>query len=459
MPTNAVHAGIVASCLALAALSGCAGDDAPAVDVVAPLERQDCLVILLDALHAPNLGCYGARAGVSPAIDRLATTGTRFTKATSQASWTLPSTVSLFTGTYQQTHGVTFGVGLEPIKLADEAFTLAERFADAGYATAAFTQNPFAGRHWGLAQGFETFEEIRSDGVDMADLVLEHLADPDEDRPRFTYAHFRRPHTPYDPDERWLDGLVDDGYAGSVTGTDEDVEAHNSGRRAMETADLMHHRGLYLGNIRQVDDAVGRLLAGVDRSRTLVVLLSDHGEAFGQHGQLGHNWASYQEYVHIPLIVSHPDLPRNVVDDEPVMTIDVVPTFVDLFGLARDGLIDQGRSFAPRLADDASDDDARFVFTASRLDGRGERQVAASDGTWKYIRDLPAGIERLFHLGNDPRERDDRVDEHPELVATLRDAVDAWLAEQTPTFVTAADGELDPASIERLRELGYLPPR
>ncbi len=435
------------------ALSGGAtgGDATPG----APrLIGKDCLVILLDALHAAHLGCYGGSPETSPAIDRLAGLGTRFDQAWSQASWTLPSTVSLFTGLYQETHGIQFGVGLEDLRLHDAAVTMAELFAAAGYDTACYTQNPFAGSHYGLDQGFAAFTEVRGDGPGMADDVAALLASPGE-RPRFTYVHFRRPHTPFDPSERFVESFVDADYDGPVTGTEDDVADHNGGRHPMTEADLGHHVGLYHANIRHVDQSVGRILSAVDTEQTLIVLLSDHGEAFDEHGRLGHNWMSFEEYVHIPMLMAHPSLPRGAVIDAPVMTIDVLPTLAELFGLPADPRRLQGTSLAPMLAGAAAPDrDA--VFTSARVDAGGRRHLAVFDGTHKYVHVLPEGQGWLFELKADPGERVNLAEERPQVAARLRGQLLRWHEGQAALFVADADGEMDPETRARLEQLGYL---
>ena len=227
--------------LALAALLPACGAEPAAPDAggaasEAPLAGRDCVVILLDALHAAHLGCYGGPADVSPNIDALAARGARFTRAWSQASWTLPSTVSLFTGLYPETHGVAPAAGLEAggaghgaVRLADEAVTLPELFAAAGYATHMYTQNPFASRAYGLAQGVEAYHEVRSDGIDLAARVAADLAERD-DRPLFAYLHFRRPHSPFDPGPEHAAGRVPPGGRGPVDGSNESIEAYNMGR-------------------------------------------------------------------------------------------------------------------------------------------------------------------------------------------------------------------------------------
>jgi arylsulfatase A-like enzyme len=450
---------LLALCLALA---GCGetistpvrtAKDAEPAGLHGAFAGQDCLIVVLDALHAAHLGAWGGDPAVAPHLDGLATDGVRFAQAWSQSSWTLPSTVSLFTGLYPQTHGVTFDGKTAGLSLKQEAVTLAERFAEAGHATALFTQNPFAGRHFGLEQGFERFEEHRTDGPGMTDAVLEHLAAPSE-RPRFTYVHYRRPHSPYDPDEAIRARLVSDSYDGPVTGSDADIEQHNDGARPLSARDVAQLRALYRANIHQVDGELGRVLAAVDQMRTLVVVLSDHGEAFGEHGRLGHNWRSYEEYVHVPLVLAHPELAARV-HPMPVMTLDLTPTLAELFGLSLEGPPLQGASLGALLAGgELPPRDG--VFTSSRLDARGQQQLAVLDGTLKYVEERSDGRAWLFDLASDPGERSDLSESHPEAAARLAEVLRRWHQGQRARYAVDDGSELDAETLSRLRRLGYV---
>jgi arylsulfatase A-like enzyme len=417
------------------------------------LAGQDCLIVVLDALHAAHLGAWGGDPAVAPHLDGLAADGVRFARAWSQSSWTLPSTVSLFTGLYPQTHGVTFDGKSTGLRLKQEAVTLAERFAEAGHATALFTQNPFAGRHFGLEQGFGRFEEHRSDGPGMTDAVIDHLAAPSE-RPRFTYVHYRRPHSPYDPDEVIRERLVDPAYDGPVTGSAADIERHNDGARPLAARDVDQLRALYRANIHQVDRELGRVLAAVDADRTLVLVLSDHGEAFGEHGRLGHNWRSYEEYVHVPLVLSHPALAAGV-HTTPVMTLDLAPTLTELFDLSREGPPLQGASLRSLLAGGAPP--AREgVFTSSRRHAQGQQQLAVLDGTLKYVEERSDGRTWLFDLAEDPGERSDLSASRPEDAARLQEVLRRWHQGQRTSYAVDDGSELDAETLARLRKLGYV---
>jgi arylsulfatase A-like enzyme len=445
--------------LQLAACGSSAGAPVPAAPdaaaKAAPLAGQDCLIILLDALHAAHIGCYGGPPEDAPNIDRFAATGVRCDQARSNSSWTLPSTTTLFTGLFQETHGIQFDVNLEDIRLDETADTLAELFHDAGYDTAYLNQNPFAGEQWGLTQGFDsyrTFNEYKESADVAVDAAVARLSAPST-RPRFTYIHFRKPHTPFNAPPEINALFTDPAYTGDSNGSEAQISDHNSGRRRMTADDLRHHEDLFEANLHEVDSWLPRLFNAVDPEHTLVIVLADHGEAMGQHGMLGHNWFSWEEYIRIPMIFRHPAFGAGRVLEEHVGTVDVMPTLRELFGLRAPVQTEQGQSFASLLLQQQGWKE-HPVFSSSRLQ-RGRQDSAVIDGKWKYIQSNPSGRELLFDLDADPGEQNDLSKSAPAgVMKALRTEVVTWRRNQRRSYAVAAPA-LDEATLDRLRQLGY----
>ncbi len=421
------------------------------------LAGQDCLVIVLDALGADHLGCYGEVRETSPALDALANEGVRFSRAWSQTSWTLPSTASLMTGQYQETHGVR----LNDQFLGESAQTMAEAFSEAGYTCLGFTQNPFASPVFGFGQGFDRFDEMYRDEEGTSEGTMEKavasaMEQTEGEAPRFVYAHFRRPHAPYDPPPHVAAAFVDGDYDGAVTGAAEDIQRFNAGGTVVLPRDVAHLRNLYQAGLATVDAEVGRLLDALDLSRTLVVVLSDHGDAFGQHGIFGHNFSSFEEMVHIPMMLRHPSLPAGRVVNTPVMSIDILPTLADLFGLDVSTKDVQGQSLLGEVVGEAPLERAA-IFTSSRdrgAKGHG-KMFAATDGRWKYLRIPDLKIESLYDLEEDPGETVDLQRDRPDLLRDFRSLWEAWEAGQQAE-ASSSTLQVPEEELNVLREMGYM---
>ena len=417
---------------------------------VGQLSGQDCLVIVLDALSADHLGSYGGHPEASPTLDTLAANGVRFEQAWSQSSWTLASTASLMTGLYQESHMVdAAGQALHP-----EASTLAEAFRMEGYECIGLTQNLFASDDFGIGQGFDKFvtmmQEAKKDGF-MAKAVIKQLEGQGSRGPRFVYAHFRRPHAPYDPPAEVLDMFQSAPYSGPITGTPKDLHNHNKGIVTMGPNDLRHLRALYDAGIRAVDDELKTIFESIDMDNTMVIVVSDHGDAFAQHGILGHGTTSFEEMVHIPMLVAHPSLGQGSQVETPVMSVDLLPTVAELFGLSTEGVALAGRSLVPELT--GASQDPRLVFTSSRVD-QGNQQFAVFDGRHKLITCPDQDKRVLYDLRKDPGETKNLASADPSLADRLEQEIADWRARQSPLQRLSAK-RLKHESQNAMKALGY----
>lgn len=331
--------------------------------------RPDILLVSIDSLRADHLGCYGYGRDTSPTVDRLAAEGVRFSQAVSSTSWTLPAHAALFTGLEEQAHGLT----ANGLRLSEAQVTAAEMFRDLEYQTAGFFAGPYLHPAFGLAQGFESYldcmvglnpdlpeEEIRAaaasetgetqlgeTGSRTERRMAEFLSAADT-RPAFLFVHLWDVHYDYAPPPPW-DRYFDPDYAGS---TDFSRVALSPAIHAgMDPADRRHLESLYDGEIRWTDSVLERLLALHGRLREgrerLVVVLSDHGEEFFEHGGKGHQNTLFEEVVRIPMVLHWPGhLPTGLVVTDLVRIIDVLPTLLDLVGARSPESLD-GRSLAP----------------------------------------------------------------------------------------------------------------
>lgn len=405
--------------------------------VVAPAlgsaeNRRNLLLISLDTLRADHLGSYGYRRPTSPVIDELlAKQGTVFENAFTALPHTTGGHMTLLTGLDPCVHGVT---GPSDPPLRSDAATLAELLRAREYETAAFTEDGWITVALGFARGFGTFVENRSPYVVEGQAATTFRAALEWMRthrgPWFLFVHTYQVHAPYTPPPGYVEEVAAD---------------HGDGRSEVDAA-------RYDGEIRYTDDLLAELLSGVDAvgpPGTVVVLVSDHGEHFGEHGLSGHDNSLYDALLHVPLIVRAPGLvPAGKRIDTPVGAVDVVPTVLDLLGLPAAPRV-QGVSLVPLLQDIRPRPRTLFA-ELPRLD-----LVAARQGPLKWIINTAGGARSsAFNTRIDPNE--DKVVGMPGAGQRLLEDFQRHCAALPPPAARGTGPTLDPAVTEKLRALGYL---
>ncbi|HIG87553.1 MAG TPA: hypothetical protein EYQ25_10955 [Planctomycetes bacterium] len=325
------------------------------------------VVVVFDALHAGHVHHLGYERETTPNLDLLAQEGVTFLRALAPAPYTVASTASLMTGLVPQRHRVlrSFGSHLKPLGV-----TLAETLHDAGWQCFGATGNANAGKLTGITGGFDQWVEAyegkgpgdapflpRGDGtfVHMVapDWWVGHLKDileqRDPKRDAFIYLHVLQPHSPYAPPERLLARFADPDYISSWSdekeptgfraGSTSPLVRANKGQIPMNDADREYTRALYDASLLWGDEALGNMISllrdkGLWDSSWLVVT-SDHGEAFWQHGLWGHNDHLYEEMLHVPLVVRAPGdtLPKGTRVTGLVSPMDLFPSFMQWLDL------------------------------------------------------------------------------------------------------------------------------
>ena len=413
-------------------------------------EPPNLVLISLDTLRADHLSGYGYARPTSPAIDaRLVRDGTTFADAMTTFPMTDVAHLSLFTA--------LFPGALPPrarLQADSPIRTLAEQLRDAGFETTAFTEDALLAGSSGFWFGFDRFVERNvarePRGRPTFAAGVRHLRERGGRR-FFLFLHTYQVHAPYGASpgyDRVLDG----------------APGWDSG--ALDGAIPLAHRGdvdRYDRAIREGDDLVRELLDELDRQglaeRTIVVLLSDHGEAFGEHGFAGHGFAAQQEQLRIPLVMRGPGVPAGRRIDRPVSIVDVAPTLLRLVGAPPLGDV-HGIDLTDAVAGGTPPDRPLFF---SWLPGE-ERVAGVRRGSLKLLE--IAQRARLFDLATDPGERRALDASSPALVS-LQAALVAYRADNRVRVAAhrTAD-ESDVAAIapapeveEALRALGYLAER
>jgi arylsulfatase A-like enzyme len=437
--------------------------------------RPPVVVYLMDTLRADKLGAYGSDQGLTPEIDAFASNATVFDHAIAQAPWTKPSVASIFTGVFARAHRIVTMAGVLP----DSALTLAELFLAHGYSTGAVVTNGLVDADFGFDQGFDSFIRERGRAPDVEGLtgfradkpaidsdvaqarVWPWLDARTEGEPFLLYVHVLDPHTPHFPPEpfksRFVPELdrVDLGSMESVRALDA---MGNEGRlpdartRAQletlydaEVAHNDHQFGLFLDELR----ARG-LYEG-----SLIVLVSDHGEAFWEHGRRGHGKTLHEELLRVPLVVKAPGQQRGRRVAALAQHVDLLPTLADYAGFAvPEGL--HGTSLRPliELGDAAREGLEPVIGVSASSFG-----TAIREGRYKVVKRRSAHHPlALYDLEDDPGETRNLAARRPILARYLLEEVARREARTPAPMLDSAPREraISEEKAEELRALGYI---
>ena len=423
---------------------GCRSGPAPATTNPIP-SRQPIVLITIDTLRADRLGSYGSTRGLTPSLDAFARGATRFTAAVSQVPLTLPSHATILTGLHPAHHLIRTNDGF---RLAATVPTLAEQLKAAGYRTGAFIGGYPLRASSGLARGFDRYDDEFLTSLDAtersADEVMRSATlwiDANRSQPFFAWIHLFDPHSPYAPPAPFSAAHRDAPYDGEVAYTDAAV-------------------GRFLDRLRQPSLSLP----------VTIVIVADHGESLGEHGERTHGTFLYDATIRVPLLIKLPPVRLKPdptygrstdgktvgrtdggrVVDVPVETADLAPTIAALAGttLTRS----DGQSLLPLIAGATGDPDrpayAESFYQNVLLGWSPLRAVRTRQ--WKYIE---APRPELYDLEHDPHELQSGLNERAALASGLQRAL---------TSLDAADRSKDDAraaatseSFERLRSLGY----
>ncbi|MSQ03113.1 MAG: hypothetical protein EXR71_14695 [Myxococcales bacterium] len=380
----------------------------PAAPHAEAAAKPNVIVVLVDTLRADHLGPYAyKKRPTTPNLDAFAAGGVVWENAVSPNAWTVPSVASLFTGVDPQAHQCLHfrkGERLATDSISDAHDTMAESFAANGYATAAFIKSTVLSTSHGFSQGFARFEVVGGkdqawgySARDLNDAALPWLTGQQKaGTPFYAYLHFMDPHSPYKAPEPWYSkykGTYTGKLDGAHVGLDEAFKA-----KTVSATDWEYMLALYDAEIEYWDTEFGRFwaelqAAGVAKN-TIVVLVSDHGEAFGEHQNVFHG-NLYQENIHIPVVFRGPGIKPGRMRGY-AQLIDVVPTLAELTASPK-GRAWQGKSMVAAMAGGAGHTAAVYSeYMGHRM------AIEPSTGLKLIIGD---GDPKLYDLRNDPQER------------------------------------------------------
>jgi arylsulfatase A-like enzyme len=411
-------------------------------------ERPNVILISIDTLRADHLGCYGYHRESSPNIDRMAAEGTLFENAFSPTAWTLPGHASMFSGLAPQRHGAT----RSETAIRSEVPLVAEILRDHGYRTAGVVNAPFMQAKFGFDRGFDGFTYVPKLEVDRHQKTVLDTLHADDGRPFFLFLHYMSVHDPYAPEDPYNRFV---GTYEQPIGVDGQRllklwRAMDRGEATLNADEVRFLDDLYTGGVLSVDARIGELLESLEQlglaEDTVIILTSDHGEEFMEHGSIVHTKTLYDELLSVPLIVRGPGVPAGARVRSMAGLVDIMPTVLGLVGLDIPNGLD-GLDLADYWHDDSVPRRLLEIET-SWIDGtRAKRGIRTP--THKLIVDLEAGTTEFYDLVEDPGETQNLYP-HP-VAAELEQALQSLEARAVGDEV-----ELTPEDIEQLRSLGYI---
>jgi arylsulfatase A-like enzyme len=469
----------------------------PLLTTKAPKNRPNVLIYMIDTLRADHTSLYGYQRDTTPFLKKLGAQALVFEDCQVQATWTKPSVASLLTSLYSYTHGLVQDYDTIPAGAA----TLAEQLRAAGYVTAGIVANPLAGVLSGLQRGFDYMSEWSvvqrfhtgaDRGTDSAAVnkVLFPWLEQHRDEPFFVYAHTTDPHAPYRPPagfeekfanpaetpefNRACDKLAKTAkYGGGIA-----IDRAGCQRSGIDPGRFIRgaidrYDGEILHNDSSLEQLVGKLRQLGILDNTLIVVVSDHGEEFWEHGWTAHGHSLYQELTNGVFLIWGPRLvssPRRI--QEPVQLIDVMPTLLELLGLPLPDAV-QGQSLAPFARGQSFRRrglvmTSRFAHPEARTgglipEGRIDT-VSLLEANWKLVyreQGAQVGINRieLFDRRADRADRKNVAAVHPREVDRMMAEIAGWTQSQKQIRTLLGRGGRavpDRQTMEKLRSLGYL---
>lgn len=417
-----------------------------------PIPAQPNIVIfMLDAARADHFGIYGYERPTTPHIDAFAQTATRYTRAIAEGSFTFASASALFSGLPPHRTGL-----LKARRLGNDLVLFAEVAQRAGYRTRAYSENPYVTAAFGFDRGFQLFDAVlsyqsyrnkplrfeQSDASPGIDRTLRFMTE-EPGVPFLAYLHLLRPHNPYTPPDVFA------GHFGSLPNSNDGhtktLFAIDRSKRKVKPPRLANIMALYDENLAYGDATFGRLLEGM-RARdllddTIIIVLSDHGEAFLEHGRLLHGSTTFDEMIRVPLLIRVPGQEARVVD-QPVQLADL--------GTALREVVAGPGAPLERLADlRRGIDDPTLSWSLLA-----HHRACARTPDRKLIVDTRS-LEAVayYDLGSDPEELTTLPldDEGTRLLELLRTRI----REGHASLTRSSGRPLDPALLEQLRVLGY----
>jgi arylsulfatase A-like enzyme len=450
---NGLYTGLNASLVGSLLLSSCGKRQRSATNVI---------LISIDTLRADHLSCYGYQRPTSPILDKFASQGLLFEDVSTTCPWTLPAHASLLTGLYPRRNGVRARTD----RLRDDVLTLAEVLREHDFITSGIVNSHWLSKTNGLDHGFEEFLYVkeyadRTKPTRVEDEARNWLSKR-RDKKFFLFLHYYDVHSDYHSLPHYEKQFVRP-YNGIVDGSTSQLLDFRYGRIPLPNqADTEHLIDLYDAGVRQMDDGMERLFALLEEKNlldnTLIIVTSDHGEEFMEHGGVLHGRTYFQEVLHVPLIMRGPNLPKGRRIKNITSLLDVMPTLLAMLGIPPPPGLD-GIDLQPLWQKNNAGTPKRLLFGEADWNNIVDNKIV--DDIKRFIRqdhykfhfNRVTGKMELYDIVNNPDENIDVSSKHTSLVKLMRSRLRDFLRiSRTGRTVDP----LSPKELELLKSLGYL---
>ncbi len=424
-------------------------------------KKPNIILISIDTLRADHLGCYGYPRPTSPTLDKLASEGLLFENFMATSPWTLPSHGSMLTGLYPNRIGLK--AWTSPPLAGFE--TLAGLLKKHGFSTAAVVNHFCLSPRYGLHQGFDDFLYIRENLSQRTPSVVGRKAvewfQRKRPEPFFLFLHYYDVHSDYSSLPRFEDQFVHP-YNGIANGTTTQLLNFRKGLVKLTESDAGHLMDLYDAGIRQIDFMLNQLFQYIDSRKLLdnsvIIITSDHGEEFFEHGGVLHSQTQYEELVHIPMIIRGPGIPQSKTIKQIASLVDIMPTILSLAGIDIPNSL-SGINLCPLWQQAQSSLPQRYLFAEGSKTTIEEKIVlwhdikrAVRHPRYKLHYDRLTKEKQLYDLKDDPKEKFDVASRHSALVNSMFSQLENFMSLSAKTPVR----QLTPQEVEKLKSLGYL---
>ncbi len=431
-------------------------------------KMEQVIVIAIDTLRADHVSEYGYKRPTTPVLDRFAREeASIFLNAYSSSSWTLPSTVSLMTGLHPHQHGVED----RGKKLHPGLPTLAKAYSNAGFMTAAFVTHIYVSSLFGIESGFDSFFELSIDwnfkegkqlrAAELNQAVFPWLA-KHKNKTFFLYLHYFDPHWDYDAPGKFKNRFTRKDYKGPANGTWWFIKKYIPQSKRLQQEDLNHIKGLYDGEIAYTDHHIGQLFDEIKRlgmwTSSTIVILSDHGEEFQDHGSMHHIRTLYEEVLKVPMMIKlqggrKPG--QRPIISERVQTFDIGPTLLELSGVKIPKTF-EASSLVPLLRRSGKD---RPIFARTRRHESDQVTLIYQDHKMIVPFSKQSRKIELYDINLDPEEKNSVAEQNKGRVQKLGKMIRRLLRRDSRFLKlpgSIGGVKLSQKQIKHLKSLGYI---